>query len=490
MSGVLARQTGSAVFWKSLQFGGVKVIFLARTLLLARLLVPEDFGLLAISLIAVDFLLSVTNLGMVPALVQHPGPDDRQYDVAWSIGVTRAALVSTVVFLAAPLIALWFEEPRAALIIRVLAARPLLDAAASIKIAELTRNLRFRTLAMLFLPEALANTAVSIALAPFVGVWALVAGMLAGPLILVVLSYLLAPHRPRFVLDASAASTLVRFGRWILLIGIVSVAARSTLQMVIARQLGAVELGLYYLAAKLAFIPAEISAEVVGTVAFPLYSRLQMEPQQVARAFRAIFTAVTALLLPICVLMVALAPGLVQHVLGARWAGTAPLIQVLALVNVAGLFGDTVSPLLKGLGQPYKLAAIELMQSTLLVGMVWWLTGRVGVLGAPLAWLIAVSFSQILSAYFIRHLLPKPFAGLGRSALAIILVCLAGGLTAWAITGVMPGVLGLAVATGAGLFLIVFTLLALDRLFAFGWLRDLSMAFPQVGVLANTAAAK
>jgi O-antigen/teichoic acid export membrane protein len=485
VSNILARQTGSAVFWKSLQFGGVKVIFLARTLILARLLLPEDFGLLAISLIAVDFLLSVTNLGMIPALVQHPEPGERQYHVAWSAGITRAVLISAAVFLAAPLIAALFAEPRASVLIRAMALRPLLDAAASIRVAELTRSLRFRRLSFLYLPEALANTAVSIALAPLFGVWALVAGTLAGPLVFVVMSYIMAPYRPRFTLDTNAAQALMRFGRWIFLMGIIAVSGRSILQMVISRELGATELGLYYLAGKLAFIPAEMSAEVVGAVAFPLYSRLQTDRRQIARAFRAIFTTVAALLFPICTLMIALAPALVEHVLGARWAGSAPLIQLLALVSVIGLFGDTVSPLLKGLGQPYKLVVIEVLQSSLLIGLVWWLASQFGVLGAPLAWLIAVGSSQLLSALFIRHQLPQPFAGLGRSLLAIVMVCSLGGFTAWTISRSIPGLGGLFLAAGTGALFIGLALYTLDRAFDFGWLRDLRQALPQVAVFAG-----
>ena len=473
------------MFWKGFQLGGVQLIFLARTLILARMLLPEDFGLLAISLIAVDFLLSVTNLGMIPALVQHLGPDEKQYNVAWSVGLTRSIVISAAVFLAAPLIASLFSEPRAAMLIRVMALRPLLDAAASIKVAELTRNLRFRTLTFLYLPEALANTVVSIALVPWFGVWALVAGTLAGPLIYVVMSYVMAPHRPRLVLDAEAARSLIRFGRWIFLMSLIAVSGSSVLQMVISRELGATELGLYYLAAKLAFIPAEISSEVIGAVAFPLYSRLQTEARQVARVFRSIFTVGAALQFPVCALMIALAPSLVAHVLGERWANTVLLIQVLALVNVVGMFGDTVAPLLKGLGQPYKLVFVEVVQSVLLIGLIWSLTGRFGVLGAPLAWLIAVGSSQALSALFIRQILPEPFNGLGRSLATIVAVCGLGGIVAWFLATSITGLPGFVVAAAVGALFIAGALYVLDRTFAFGWVRDVGLAFPQVAALTG-----
>jgi lipopolysaccharide exporter len=475
------------MFWKAFQLGGVKVIFLARTLILARLLAPDDFGLLAISLIAVDVLMSVTNLGMIPALVQSASPDERHYNTAWTLGMGRAILVAVFVFFFAPYIAEIVAEPRSASLIQVMALRPILEAAASIKLAFLTRQLRFRSLAYVYVPEALVNTGVSIALAPLWGVWGLVAGILAGPVALVIMSYLIAPHRPRLTLEAAPARGLIRFGRWIFLGGIIAISGSAMVQMVISRQLGVAELGLYFLAAKLAFIPAEISGEVVSAVAFPLYSRLQADVKQVARAFRAILSSVSALVIPICVLMVALAPSLVAYVLGPRWESAAHLIQLLALVNIIGLFGDTAVPIFKGLGQPNKFVLIEVIQSTLLVVLIWGLVGRFGVIGAPLAWLTAVGMSQLICAIMIQRLLSDPFTGLAKPMITILFISGLAGVAAWAVTQIIPGVYGLLLAALLGLMAAGILYWLADRRFALGLRRDLSMAFPYVSVLTGSS---
>lgn len=496
MTAQLAQRTGSAMLWQAIQVAGVKAIFLARTLILARLLAPDDFGLLALSMIAVDFLLSVTNFGMMPALVQQGHVDERHYNIAWTIGLTRALVIALVVILSAPLIASLVAEPRATDLIRVVALRPVLEAAASIKVAALTRDLHFRALAFLRLPEALAHTVVSVALAPAWGVWALVAGALAGPAAYVVMSYILAPYRPGLEFDAAAAAPLIRYGRWILLTGLIAVSGSSLLQVVISRRLGAAELGLYFLAARLAFIPTEVSAEVVGAVAFPLYARLQADAQQKpalgspvlsARAFRAILTGLAALLVPLCALMIALAPSLVENVLGPRWEGTAPLIRLLALVNGVGLFGDTVGPMLKGVGQPYRLAVIEFIQSLLLITLIWGLADRFGVVGAALAWLAAVGASQIISALFVQHILRQPFAGLAGPITVITAVSALGALVALSVDAILPGLIGLVMATLLALLVIGVLLWVADRQFAFGLVRDVSRAFPRVAALAGYA---
>ena len=110
----LATRTGRALFWKSVQLVGVKLIFILRLAILARLLQPDAFGLLAIALIPVDLLLNITDLGMVPALVQRQDVDKEHYDTAWSIGLYRALVIAALVLLAAPLIAWLAGEPRTA----------------------------------------------------------------------------------------------------------------------------------------------------------------------------------------------------------------------------------------------------------------------------------------------------------------------------------------------------------------------------------------
>jgi O-antigen/teichoic acid export membrane protein len=480
MSDSLTQKAGSALVWKIIQLGGVKIIFLVRTIVLAKLLIPDDFGLLAVSLVAVGFLMTVTNLGMVPALVQHISPNEQQYNTAWTIGILRASLIAFIVFLTAPLIADLFAEPRAVDLIRVMALRPVLEAAASIKLADLTRSLRFQPLAFVYLPESLTNMIVSIILAPFFGVWALVVGFLAGMVVFILMSYIMAPHPPKLLWDINSTLPLIKFGRWILLVGIIATLGSSLLQMVISRKLGVMELGLYYLAAKLAFIPYEVSSEVVGSVAFPIYARLQTDAEKVFRLFRAILLTVSAILIPTCFLMIVLAPSLVTNVLGSKWEGTVTLIQLLALVNIIGLFGDMTIPILKGVGLPHHQVAIELIQTTLLVASIWVLIDQFGVLGAPMAWLISVGSAQLVSFYFIKRLFSKPFSGMVKPLLIITTVSCFGGMVAWLLSYVIPGLFGLVISIFAGLVLIGGILWLADQGMALGIRQDINLVFPQV----------
>lgn len=477
----LAQSAGFALSWRAVQHFGVKLIYLARLLILTHLLSPADFGLLAIATLSVDFLLGVTNFGMVQALVQRADPDETHYDAAWTVGLVRAAAVTVIVALAAPLIADIFAEPRATNIIRLLALRPLLEASASIGIVRLTRQFRFRSLATLWLVEAVTNTIVTIALAPVLGVWALVVGALSAPVVFSILSYVAAPHRPRLHFDATAIAELVRFGRWIFVTALIGLAGRSVLQATISRQLGVVELGMYALAVRLAFLPAEISSAVIGSVAFPLFSQLQSDLQKTAVAFRTLFVGLIALMLPVVALLVVLSSALVREVLDEKWQGTGPLIGILAVASAIGLFGDTAVPMFSGLGRPQRVTVLEAVQSTVLILSVWLLASRFGLFGAASAWVPALLASQLVCVFYVRSHAPQCLAGLERPVAAVVVASLVAAATAATVDRVLGGLVGLILATLAGLGVAAALILVSDRRMDLGMVRSVQRVFPRIG---------
>jgi lipopolysaccharide exporter len=479
----LAKSATFAMVWQAAQVGGVKLIFLARTLILARLLVPDDFGLLVIAMIPIDFLLSVSDFGLIPALVQRQKVEEKHFAAAWTIGFFRAMFIGLIIFLGAPFIAGIFAEPRAIILIQVLAIRPVIESMSSIKIAELTRSLRFRSLTILKIAEAITNTIIAVVLAPQLGVWALVIGHLAGSVTYVLVSYFVAPYRPRFFRDKEISRSLLQFGKWIFLTSLIGVLGGVVLQAVISRRLGATELGLYFLAAKLAFLSADIATEVVGNVTFPLYARLQASKQQAARAFRAILSGMFAMLLPLCGLLMVLAPSLVQNILGPNWVGTESIIRVLILVTIIGLLGEVTVPILKGVGQPGKLALLKAVQLSLILSFVWPLAGRFGVAGAAAAWLPAIGVTQLFSIYFVQKALPQPFAGLSKPMIAILITTVIGAFVAFQVDSLIPGLAGFILACSISGIIMIGLYWILERRFNLGFAENIVLVFPQLSTL-------
>lgn len=478
MSRDLARRAGSAVVWRSGTLAAEKLIFLARLVILARILVPEDFGLVAIGMAAMALATSMTDLGVVAALVQDPATDRRHLDTAWTISVIRGLLVTAVLWLGAPWIAEAFGEPQARPFVQAIGVTVLLRAAASIRIAHLNRELHFRSLSLIGLATALTNTVVAVALAPSQGAWSLVWGAIAGALTFLATSFLAAPYVPRLRLLVGAAGSIMRFGRWIFLLGILAVLSDTLLRLVIARKLGVAELGLFFMAARLGFLPAQLITEIVGTVAFPVYAQLQSHRDKATNMYRKVLIATMALMGPLCAVMVCLVPSIVSDLLGERWQGTVVIMQTLIISTVVGILGDSVAPLLKGIGRPAKIAWMESLQLIILILLAWFMVGPLGLAGAGLAWLGSVIAVQVLAYGYAARLLDRPFDGIGRVLLAIAVATGVAGLTAGVLIKVFAGIPGIVLAAGLSLLTAAVVAFALDRQFQLGFRATLSEAFP------------
>jgi O-antigen/teichoic acid export membrane protein len=474
-----ANRAGAALLWQAVQTAGEKSIYVVRMLALAFLLSPQDYGLVAIAVVSVEFVMSLTDFGLFPALVQRRDPSDRDYHTAWTLRLVRSLAVSCSIWAASPWIADLFGEPAASDVIRVVALRPVIQATASMRVAALTRALGFRSLSGLKLSEALLNTVLAVALAPMLGVWAVVAGMLAGVTAGSLLSYWVAPYRPRISFDAAAAAELLRFGRWIFATAVIAAFGRTVLQATISSELGAAELGLYFLAAKLAFLPADLAAEAVGAVAFPVYARIGDDPAALARAVRANLVGIAALLIPPLALIAALAPTLTTDVLPERWAATAPVIQILVVASGLGLFGEVVVPIFKGLGHPARIVWLELAQSGLVILGVALLGSRFGVAGAAAAWIPATLASQAVAYLQLRWTVPRPLAGIAAPLAAVGVATLLTGGTAIAVDYAIPGWAGFLLAAVAGAGAAATILWVFDRNLGLGLLGLLTRLFPE-----------
>ena len=474
----LAQQAGSAVLWRGFGLSIEKVIFLFRILILARILAPADFGLVAIGMVSLAVMTSLTDFGIVPALIQQPAGNKRHLDTAWTIGLVRGAGINIIMLIAAPFIAHAFGEPEATNIIRLLAVTTLLQAGASIEVAALARQLKFKQLALIRLSAAVCNTIVSVLLARSLGAWAIVWGTVAGAITNLIASYVVAPYRPRFRAESVATSSLMRFGRWIFAIGVISVMADAAIRWVVTNRLGVAELGLYFMAARLAYLPYQVITELVGEVAFPMYAQLQENREKATRAFRTVFVSMLALLLPTSLIMIVLIPDLVAVVLGERWIGATTVMQLLVAVCVAGVVGDSIIPLLKGVGSPKKVAALDLLQLVIVIPAAWVLIGRYGLAGAGLAALLAVALSQVLAIRFVREVLEQPFRDTGSSCLAIVVASLAGSFLSLLIVNLLSGLTALLVSVIIGGMTAIATGLILDYVFKLKLLSRMVEPFP------------
>jgi lipopolysaccharide exporter len=479
--GALGPQTGSALVWKAVEYGGVRLLTLLRTVLLARLLAPSDFGALAVAIVITDLLVIVTDFGVVQSLVQLDRPTRRHEAAAWTVGLIRATAIATILLLAAPIVASAVGQPEATNIIRLLALRPFIDALASIRLAELTRRLRFRPLALRTLPGAVVEVIAAVALAAVFGVEGVAMGALAGVTVATALSYRVAPWRPRLELDRDVIRPLIRFGRWFLIAGAVWAAGDALLYAIISRRLGADDLGVYFIAARIALLPAFMANAVAEMVTFSLHARLwTTNDPRAPRVFGSAVRLVAALLVPIYGLMAALAPPLVLLVLGERWEAAIPVVRVLTIVGLCSAISIVALPMLQARGRARDAAALSFVRAAVLVALVWVLVPW-GVMGAAAAVVIAELALQVGAVVSARRSLTRPFAGVGRAIIGIAGVTALAAVVALALDWAVPGLVGLMLAVLASVSVTGVALFVMDRRFDLGLIRDVGALYALPG---------
>ena len=160
-------------------------------------------------------------------------------------------------------------------------------------------------------------------------------------------------------------------------------AAEALLRAVISRHLGTDQLGLYYLAARLAGLPLSTVSQLVLTVGISIHARLQSDLPR-SRRIPGVVTTMAAVLLPTYALLLVLAPGMTAYVLGAKWSGAAPIIRILALGNIAGIAAGAIRPMLEGRGYPQYASVLLVASQTLVIAFATVAGSWAGVVGV--AW--------------------------------------------------------------------------------------------------------
>jgi teichuronic acid exporter len=473
-------RAGRGLMWKAVQMGGTKGLYLAGTLVLGHLLTPSDFGHVAIAVVVVTSLMTATETGMTPALVQSQTNVAENYDVAWTIGVMRSLFIAAIMFFGAALFSDLFDDPLAVRSLKLMSLWPVLTALASPRQADLMRSFNFAALAAVAIIAVVVELILSIALASRLGGIAIVIGKVTGVGAACIASYVAAPYRPRLRFRVDTARHLVSFGRWMFAIGVTAVTGDLCMRVLISRNLGVAALGLFSLADRLAEVPSQVAGEATGSVALALYSRLRSEPARLAVALQSHLIGVMTFLLPATALLVGLAQPLQENLLGASWAGAAPLIMILAIGYALEVSFTAVSPLLQAQGAGRRLYMVELGQYIALVSGSGLLTRPIGLMGVGIARILASLVLQLGGARIVSDSLGPRISNVVRAAAAVTGFAALSGVCAWLVAVWLGGITGVAAGGVTGLLFFVAVTLLADRRFNVGVRESLGVFFPSL----------
>lgn len=334
-----------------------RIIGLASTLILARLLVPADFGLIAMGTSILAALDAATAVGLEWAIIQKQTQERAHLNSAWTLNILIGVLKALLLLALIPIGVAIYHEPRVANIMIVLAATAMLGGFRNIGTVLHEQALRFKRIFMLAFIAKLSAFVVTIACAFYwQSYWALLAGMATRTLIDVSLSYVLFDYRPRLTL--SHAREFFHFSKWVACNSVLFFIQQRGTDFILGNRAGPAALGAYNIAYEVSSLPTTELTHPLMRAVYPGYSRLQGDKSRLADGFLTVFQLIAVLSLPVAAGLSLLADLFVLVLLGDKWLTVIPLMAPLAVFGAVRSLQATFGTTFLALGQQHLSAKL------------------------------------------------------------------------------------------------------------------------------------
>ena len=428
--GDLKTKTISGMMWGAIGKVGTLTINFLTNLVLARLLVPEDFG--AIAMLAI--FLAVSNIfiqgGLGTALVQKKNPDYLDYSTVFYWNLAVAAIFYLILYVSAPLIAAYYALPLVKPLLRVQSLVLLIQSFSIVQYTQLQKQMNFKALAIRNMAAALAGTLIAIPLAlRGFGAWSLVASAILASIVNVLLLWKMSSWRPVWEFSFTSLKTLFSFGGLMLLSSLAETLYTNLQGLIIGKRFSAGDLGYFSQAKKLEEIPVTGLSSIVNDVTFPAFASLQDDPERLLSGMRKSTKALTFLNFPMMILLMIVAQPLICLLYGSKWGPSAPYFQILCISGLIYTVNTLNTNVIKSLGKGKIYFIIQIIKR--LIGIALILFGmRFGIYG--LLWSVAsVSYiSFVINALVNKKLIHYGlFRQLGDVGGCFLLALVTGALT-------------------------------------------------------------
>jgi PST family polysaccharide transporter len=424
------RKTRSGIAWSNAAFLGARIFSSVSLLILARLLSPGDFGVVAAITVFIAILEMISDIGMRATVIyEQEEAVTRRVHVAFTINLGLTVLLSAACVALAPVVAGFFHIEGHTDLFRLAALNPMLKGLGNIHDALLMRGMEFRRRALPEVVQAATRGAISIPLA-FAGFGAtgLLVGFLSGTLAWTIVHWRIGDYRPRFRFDRKIARSMVGYGTGASLVDIQAAIGSRVDLIAIGRVLGERALGLYTIAFRVPELLIEAVAWNTGTVAFAALSKRRHEDDsELADATRSLIRYQALYAIPAGAILAVLAPVLIVVLFGQKWeeaGGVASAISVMAAVTAITFpLGDVF----KALGRqrvlvvmqltmlPFLIAAIVVSAPAGIVAVAWVRTTVRTLYVGSLTIVVSRSLHETVRS-MVAPMLPAVAAGIGALA--------------------------------------------------------------------------
>ncbi len=382
-----------------------RLIGFVSTLILARLLVPDDFGVIAAASLVIAFIEVLSELGVHVALIQNRNTTQAHFDTAWTIRLLQGVATSVLIAAAAPYGAQYFDDPRLTLVLQLMAIGVAVSAFENIGVIEFQKEMRFDDDFRFVFLKRIVRFVITIAAAWYLrNYWAFVVAALAGRLFAVALSDLLHPLRPRWSFEKWRE--ILGISQWMLVRSIGMYLNGGLHRIVVGGRGDAAVLGGYTMANEISALPTTEVLSPLNRVLFPAFVKAKHDFGELKRLFLLAQAVQTLIAIPVSVGLALVASEAVPILLGAKWQFVGPFVQLLALSSVMQAIVTSGNYVMITLGQIRHIAFLTWSQVALFAVLVFGIVPGAEALEIAQLLLATKLFGLVLSIWLLRRALP------------------------------------------------------------------------------------
>lgn len=452
----LSHQMLSGVFWSAVDRFGQNSVRFCIQIFLARLLTPEQFGLVAMVSVFILIAKGVTDAGFSQAIIQRKDLTQEDLSTVFFFNLGLSFVILLLVCLIAPYIARFYSQPELTSILRTISIVIVFDALGRIHLSQMSKGLQFRKLVKVTAIPAILSGVIAIFLAAAGwGVWALVMQMLVQSGFYSICLWFASPFRPSPAFSFSSLNTLFSYGSKLAIAGFLNTVFKNIFTLVIGRVFGSADVGFYNRAVGFKELASQNLSSIVGRVTFPVYAKIQDDLPRLRRGFLRSISVLAIIFFPLMGLLSGVSESFIVFIIGEKWAPSAGYLSVLCIVGASYPIHVANLNLLKALGLSGLFLKLEVIKKILIISVIF-ITFRFGILAMIWGQVFTSLVAFWINAYYTRinvqvgymeqlkALAPSAFLGLAvffaasiaegatlyNSGFRLGLGCIAGGVVA------------------------------------------------------------
>lgn len=463
----LKQKTISGVIWSAIERFSLQGIQFSINIIMARLLLPSDYGIIAMLGIFLQISQSFVDSGFTNALIQKNDRTDIDFSTVFYFNISIAIFFYIVIFITAPFIADFYRMPALVDVARVVGLTLIINSLSAIHKTKMTIDVDFKTQSKISLLAVLISGVVGIYMAySGYGIWALVCQSLLNATLLTILFYYFSHWFPLFVFSINSFKQLFSFGSKLLISGLIHTIYHNLYSIVIGRRFSAVDLGYYTRAEQFAVFPSANLNAIISRVTFPILSSIQNDDDRLKLVYRKYIRLTSFLIFPLMIGLLALAKPVVLLLLTDKWIGIVALLQILCLDWMFDHLSAINLNLLYVKGRSDLALRLEIFKK-IIATIILFLSIPFGILGMCWGRVLYSLIATYMNTYYTKSLVGLSFTTQMRDIfpyflLSIVMgsgICLSNILLEDSVLQLVSGIL-----VGSGLYLLSAFLLKLDCL--------------------------